>query len=176
MAKKTDTELVEELFKTYGQMMLKIALGILNNRADAEDAVQDAFLRVMNNLDVISQIPQDEKAFYFVSIIENISLNTLKKKNRHPSDDIDEYYEIASDYSVEKKADEQILLNEVRSALTELSDRDYGIMYLLFFKQMTPKEIAAALDIPEKNIHKYIERAKKRLIKILNDRGINYDL
>lgn len=176
MLEKQDNELVDELFRTYSQMMLKSALSILNNEADAEDAVQDAFLRVINNLDVILKIPRDEKAFYFVSITENVSLNILKKKNRHPFDDIDEYYEIASDYSVEKKTDEQILLNEVKSALTKLSDRDYGIMYLFFFKQMTPKEIAAALDISEKNIHKYIDRTKKRLRKILNERGIHYDL
>ncbi len=165
-----------ELFKTYKEMMLKISTGILHNRSDAEDAVQDAFLRIMNNLETISKIPQKERAFYFASVIENISINILKKKNRHPSDDIDEYYEIASDYSVEKKADEKILLNEIKSALTALSDRDYGIIYLYYFDRMTPTEIARALDISEKNIHKYIERAKKRLIKILNERGIYYEL
>ncbi len=67
------------------------------------------------------------------------------------------------------------MLDEVKSALKELSDRDYGIIYMFYFQQMTPKEIAKALDIPENNIHKYIERAKKRFRIILKERGINYD-
>ena len=175
MSKDVNVDLVNELFDTYRQMMLKIALGILHNKTEAEDAVQDAFLRIMNNLVTIYQIPRDQRTFYFVSVIENVSYNILKKNNRHPTEDIDKYCEISSDYSVEKKVDEKILLNEVKSALMALSERDYGIMYLYYFKQMTPSEIAKALDIPQKNIYKYIDRAKKRFSKILNERGVNYD-
>lgn len=68
------------------------------------------------------------------------------------------------------------MLDEVKSALNLLSERDYGIMYLLYFEGMRPAEIAKALDISEKNIYKYIDRAKKRLKNILNERGIHYDL
>lgn len=55
----------------------------------------------------------------------------------------------------------------------ELSERDYGIMYLLYFEQLSPAEIAEKLDIPQKNIYKYIDRAKKRLAKILRERGVD---
>ncbi len=175
MPDNLDTDLIKELFETYQEMMLKIALGILNNRPDAEDAVQDVFLKAMNNLATISQIPPKERAFYFSSAIENASINILKKKNLHHYEEIDECYELASSYSVEQNADEKLLLDEVRSALTALSDNDYGIIYMYYFQQKTPKEIAAALNIPEKNIHKYIERAQKRFRKILKERGISYD-
>ena len=175
MSEKPDNEFMCELFQNYRQMMLKIALGILRNKYDAEDAVQEAFLRVMNNLEKISQMKQKERAFYFVSVIENTSINYLNKKKRHPQEDIDEYYTVVSNYSVEKKADDKFLINEIKSAFTVLSDRDYGILYLYYFEQMTPMEIAKALDMSEKNIYKYIDRAKKRLMKILNERGINYE-
>lgn len=172
----SDDELIKELFENHRDMMLKIALRILGNKSDAEDSVQDAFVRLMSNLEKISQMSKNERAFFCASVIKNVSLNCYKKKNRHPYDDIDEHYMIVSDYSVEKKADENFLLDEIKLALKELSDRDYSIIYLCFFEQMTPKEIAGALDISEKNIHKYIDRAKERFIKILNERGINYDL
>lgn len=83
---------------------------------------------------------------------------------------------MASNYSVEKITDEKLLLDEVKSALNELSFRDYAIIYLYYFEQMTPAETAKALDISEKNIYKYIDRAKKRLRKNLNKRGNYYDL
>lgn len=176
MPDNLDTGLLKELFDTYRGMMFKIAIGILRNRSDAEDAIQDVFLKAMNNLETISQIPPKERAFYFSTAAENVAINIFNKKNRHPSEDIDECYELASSYSVEKKANENLMLDEVKSALKALSDKDYGIIYLYFFRQMTPKEIAGALDIPEKNIHKYIERAQKRFRKILKERGINYDV
>ncbi len=170
-----NAELITELFQTYRGMMFKIAMGILNNESDAEDAVQDAFLSIINNFEKILPIPCIEKEFYFVTIIENISINKLNKRRRHPWEDIEEYFEISSDYSVEKEADEKFLIKEIKSALNALSDRDYSIMYLYAFKQMTPKEIAKELGIREKYIHTYIERAKKRLLNILNERGIYYD-
>ena len=68
------------------------------------------------------------------------------------------------------------MVKEIEQALEELSDRDYGIMYLYIFKQMKYREIAEAMNIPEKNINVYIERARKRLIKILKKRGIVDDI
>ena len=156
--------------------MLKNALKILGGRPEAEDAVQDAFLHIIKNPKNISSLPWEQQPFYLMSVIENVCFNSLKKKNRHPTEDIDKYYELALNYSVEKKVDEKILLDEVKSALKLLSERDYGIMYLLYFEGMRPAEIAKALDISEKNIYKYIDRAKNRLKKILNERSIHYDL
>ena len=44
MSKKSDDKLISELFTEYRQMMFKISLGILHNKADAEDAVQYFFM------------------------------------------------------------------------------------------------------------------------------------
>lgn len=176
MSVDLDDKFIKELFETHRNMMLKIASDILRNRTDAEDSVQEAFVRIMDNSEKVSQMPKNERAFFCAAVIRNVSLNNLKKKKRHPSESIDEDHQFASDYSVEQKVEEKVLFDEIKSALKALSDRDYSIMYLCVFKEMTPKEIAEALDIPEKNIHKYIERAKKRLIKILNERGIDHDL
>lgn len=114
--------------------------------------------------------------FYFVSITENLAINFLKKKNRHPTEDIDEHYELSDNVSVEKSADAALLLKEVESALDELSDLDYSLIFLSAYEQMTPREIAETLDISVKKVYTYTDRARKRLIMILNKRGVYYDL
>lgn len=172
----SESELVKELFETYRQMMYKIAFEILHNKADAEDAVQSAFLSIINNIDKISKIPCDERGFYFVNVIEHTSINILNRQRRYRADDINIYEDIASDDSVEEKADENILTEEIEKALYELSDRDYSLMYLYIFKQMKPREIAKELDISEKNIRVYIKKARERLIKILKRKGYDYDI
>ena len=101
---------------------------------------------------------------------------SINKQKRHPIEDIDEHRDIASNCSIEDKVDENIMIEEIECALEELSDRDYSIMYLYAFKQMKPKEIAKALDISEKNIRVYIKIARERLIKILRQRGLYYDI
>lgn len=176
MSKKSDDKFVNELFRTHKQMMFKIAMGILHNSANAEDVVQDAFLWMFNNLEKISRIPCYERGFYFANIIEHASLNLIKRQKHHPLEDIDKHENIASDYSVEEQADDNIMINEIEQALQDLSDRDFGLMYLYIFKDMKYKDIAQAMNIPEKNIHAYIERARKRLIKILKERGVSDDI
>ena len=47
MPRKSDDSLLSELFTEYKQMIFKIAFGILQNNADAEDAVQETFLHIM---------------------------------------------------------------------------------------------------------------------------------
>ncbi len=44
MSKKSDDKLISKLFTEYKQLMFKIAFGILRNKSDTEDVVQDAFL------------------------------------------------------------------------------------------------------------------------------------
>lgn len=176
MPENPNAKFVKELFDAYRQMMFKTALSILHNKTDAEEAVSDAFLWIINNLDKISHIPCNERAFYFTSVIEHISIDFLRKRKRHPSENIDEHWDIASDCWVEEEVSEKVTVEEIKKALKELSDRDYSIMYLYAFKQMKPKEIAAELGIPEENIRVYIKRARERLIKILKERGIDYDI
>lgn len=52
MSEKHDG-LLSERFTEYKQMMFKIAFGILNIKPDAEDAVQDAFLWFINDLEKV---------------------------------------------------------------------------------------------------------------------------
>lgn len=176
MPDSSESELIKKLFVTHKQMMYKIALGILHNEADAEDVVQNAFLWIIKNSEKITQIPCYETGFYLANIVEHLSINHINRQKRHPLENLDEHKDIASDYSVEEQADDNIFISDIEQALEELSDRDYSLMYLYIFKRLKYNEIAEAVNIPEKNIHAYIKRARKRLIKILKERGIVDDI
>ncbi len=170
-----NAELINELFETYKEMMFKIAMGILHNRSDAEDAVQDAFLWIINNLSKITQIPCHERGNYFATIIEHRSIDIYRKKTNHPTENFDEQLDLRADERVEEAALSNATVDEIKSAMNELSGGDYEMLYLYLFKQMSPKEIGEAMGISENNIRSYIKRARKRFVKILHKRGIDYD-
>lgn len=176
VSKKSDENLIDELFAEYRQMMLKIALGVLHNKHDAEDAVQDAFLWIINNLEKISQIPCYERAGYFATIIEHRSIDIYRKRTGHAIEDIEEQYDLSSDECVEEAALSSVTVNEIKKAMNELLDRDYEILYLHLFKEMSSKEISAVTGISENSVRVYIQRARKRFAKILHKRGVNYDI
>ncbi len=175
MPENSDNKLICELFAEHRQMMFKIAFGILHNRSDAEDVVQDAFLWIINNLSKISQIPCHERGNYFASIIEHRSIDICRKKTNHPTEDFDEQLDLKADERVEETALSNAAVDEIKSAMNELSDGDYEMLYLYLFKQMSPKEIGEAMGISESNIRTYIKRARKMFIKILHKRGIDHD-
>lgn len=172
----SENEFISELFKVYNQMIFRIAFNYLRNNTDAEDVVQEIFVKAINELENLLRIPPKERAFYFTVIAENVSKNALKKQKKHAAEDIEKHYELASDDSLEKTVENKVVLDEVCAVLEEFSDRDYGLIYLKIFRQLQPREIAVALGISEKNIYKYIERAQKRHVKILRERGIEYDI
>lgn len=170
---ETDKELVRSLYENNEQLMYNVAYKILHNRSDAEDAVQDAFVSVINHLEKICEINCNETRFYLVIIVKNISLNMLKKKQRHREVDIDEIFDTQSDENVEAEALGKINSEKIREALRELSDKDYEIMFLYLIKEHTPSEIAQLLGITGNYARQRIFRARQRLIKLLEKRGIN---
>lgn len=175
MSDKSDNELIGELFAEYKQMMFKIAFGILHNKADAEDVVQDSFLWIIDNLSKISQISCHERGNYFASIIEHRSIDICRKKANHQTENFDDHLDLLADERVEETALSNAAVDEIKSAMNELSVRDYEMLYLYLFKQMSSKEIGEAMGIAENNIRSYIKRARKRFIKILRERGIDHD-
>ncbi len=170
-----NAELINELFETYKEMMFKIAMGILHNRSDAEDAVQDSFLWIINNLSKITRIPCHERGNYFATIIEHRSIDIYRKKTNHPTENFDEQLDLRADERVEEAALSNATVDEIKSAMNELSGGDYEMLYLYLFKQMSPKEIGETMGISENNIRSYIKRARKRFVKILHKKGIDYD-
>lgn len=169
---ETDKELVRSLYENNEQLMYNIAYNILHNRSDAEDAVQDAFVSVINHLEKIREINCNETRFYLVIIVKNISLNMLKKKQRHPEVDIDTIYDAQSDDKVEDEILGKTNSEKIRDALRQLSDSDYEVMFLYLIKEHTPSEIAQLLDITGNQARQRIFRARQRLIKLLEKRGI----
>lgn len=175
MPQKKDDSLLSELFTEYRQMMFKIAFSILRNNADAEDAVQETFLHISNNFERVSEIPVDDRVRYITKIVKNVCYDQIRIKKRRQVCNIEEF-EIRTGNSVEDEALSALTVDEIKSALNDLSKRDNDILYLLLFMDYAPKDIAKSLGISERNISMYIIRARKRLIKALRKRGVTNDL
>ena len=176
MPDNPDMGLLKELFETYRDMMFKIAMGILRNKSDAEDVVQDAFLWICNNLEIFSRISCNKRAAYIATIIEHRSLNLINKQHRHPTDDIDDYSELKSDYSLEESVSEQITVDNIKHAMRKMSQRDRYILQLFYFEEKSYSEISEIMGFPESQISVYLHRARERLKKILEKEGFGDDL
>ena len=72
----------ERLYERYRRLMHWIAVRILQDEHLAEDAVHEAFLRILQNFDGIDEILSPKTRNFVVIVVRNTSLNLRKKQKR----------------------------------------------------------------------------------------------
>lgn len=78
--------LVEQIYSDCEQIMYRTAYSILHNKQDAEDAVHDAFLRIVSDIDRIASVDPGKRRNYAVIVAKILRLTITEKiKNRWTS-------------------------------------------------------------------------------------------
>jgi len=72
--------MLEMLYRTYRAPMLQRALGVLGDHALAEDAVQEAFIRISRHIGRFKAMKPDEHRYLCLTIVKNAALNMLRDR------------------------------------------------------------------------------------------------
>jgi RNA polymerase sigma-70 factor (ECF subfamily) len=142
---------LEELMQKYADKLYRIALVLLGNRHDAEDAVQETFLRFLKRSPAFHCV-EHEKA-WFIKVTSNICKDMRRFQIRHPICDISE----CLNYSVEEESKE--LLTE----LVNLSAKYKLTIYLHYIEGYSVKEISNFKHCSENAVKKQLQRGREVL-------------
>ena len=155
----------EKIYEKYKKLMFYIANQILQDEQLSEDAVHNAILKIIDNLDKIIEINSPRTKGFIVIIVKRISINIYNKRKREEISDInDESYKFNSlDLSIENIGE----YSNLGEALRRLSEIDLQIILLKYSHGFSIKEISKILDIKEVNLYKRNKRALNKLKKIL---------
>src|ERR1700722_14934899 len=102
---QVDEEALEALVGQYATTLYRVAFSVLRNPSDAEDAVQEAFLRVLRHRDSLDEV-RDQRV-WLIRIVWNIVLDRKRRaKTRPETDDVDELVRVlpAKGLSAEQRA------------------------------------------------------------------------
>ena len=154
-----EKSLVEYLYNNYRQIMYKTAFSILHNSNDAEDAVHEAFLRVVKNISKFSEYSSNENLSYLVITVRGISLDMLAAQKRKTV--LDE--EMPDTIDVEEIAEQKANYETAIKNIGNLTPALRNIATLYFVKQMNYAEISQLLDKNISTIRSSISRAKSIL-------------
>ncbi len=148
----------EQLYLNYRKLMKDIALSILGDEQLSEDAVHNAFLKIINHLDKFSDINCQETKNLIVIIVRSVSIDMYRKRNRefNKTDILDKELSAETDFSAVQTED---ILKEIE-ALPEIY-RD--ILLLKVEYDYNDREIAKMLGIKVDTASKRLERARKLL-------------
>lgn len=164
-------DLLQELFNDNASKMYNIALSILKNSANAEDAVQDAFCSLCHNIERYEKLTTPELAALCVIITKNKCLDQIKKMKWNSPIDIEEIR-----FPLQQTApppDEYVVKKEnidnIHRIISLLPEIYREIIVLRFYYEFGIKEISNLLNVPVKTIDTRLYRAKKLVERLLND-------
>lgn len=167
---ENDKRLIEELYKSNRQTMYYIAKSCLHNSHDAEDAIHEAFLRAIENIEKLYSIPANKRASYLNVIVRNVSYGIYKRKNSSDLTADDEDI-ISNDISPEEEALSNIEYENLVQLIKGLPDGQKDVMYLKYCLGFTTEEIASALSISSNAVNNRLFKAKNNLRKQFENNG-----
>lgn len=158
-----EQSLFERLYYAYRTMMFHIARKVVHNEQDAEDAVHQAFLSILNNLEKFSDVECLETRRLIVIIAERKAIDIYRTTHRHTTVPYED-----DTCGVEITLPEESVL---ACAMVKLPARYREVLQLRFGLGLSTKEIGKLFDMRQDSVQKLVWRAKQALQRQLEKDG-----
>ncbi len=163
-----DTEAWGEIVLRYKDAVFGLCLGFLRNRADAEDLTHDTFIRAYENL---RRYRLDKKfSTWLFTIASNLSRNRLRHRRYHPV--VSPPEQMTGGIDPAAIVAQEARHARVKAALDELPHGYRAPLVLRYYNELSYKEIAEVLSLPEGTVKTRIHRAKVLLKERMEKNGV----
>ncbi len=148
---------LDALFELYGDMIYRLALVRTKSVADAEDVVQEVFLRCLKNNPVF-QSAEHQKA-WLIKVTLNCSKTLLGSAFRRHSAPEDAMGELSSE--------DETPDSTVYDAVLKLPEKYRTAIHLYYYEDYSVKEIATVMRATESTVKSWLHRARGMLKEML---------
>lgn len=152
-----EQEIFERNIREYAPNMYRLALAMLHNRQDAEDAVSEAVLMAYEKRHTL----RDRNRFkpWIMQIVANEARRIYGKNRRiTPMEDMEAYMPSFRDEN-----------HELWDVVMQLEAAHREVIMLYFYERFSIKEIGRILHVPEGTVKSRLSRAKKALKEMLEE-------
>ena len=157
----------EKIFNQHKKLMLFVALRVIKDPQLAQDAVQNAFLKIINHLDDIEEISSHRTKHFIVIITRNAAIDIQRKEThqRHIyEEDMSTFADPISNIDL-TAIEVQYIIEKIKL----LPDIYRDILQLKIQYDFNHRQIANALNISGTTARKRLERARKLLSESLKE-------
>lgn len=163
------SEIITALVAEYSTTLYRVAYSVTRNSAEAEDIVQETFLRVLKHQNKLYEI-RDTRV-WLVRIAWNLSLDRKRRgKTRPETEDIADLVRTLP--SSELRADEEVIAAQEHARVLALIDRlpakERQALLLSALEELSTAEIADICSTTESSIRSRIFRARRELSDMLS--------
>lgn len=145
----------------YSMLLFRVAFSVLRNRAEAEDVVQDAFVRVLLHRSQLFAV-RDARV-WLVRIVWNLALDRKRRKRAEPLDDGFLASLISGTIPVDVVLQDAQRLTTALREVERLPKSERHVLLLTALEQLSTAEIAKVLGRSESAVRALLSRARTRL-------------
>ena len=155
------------LVEKYKDVSFSLACSVLKDEEEAEDVLQDAFMKVLNN---VHKFRFDSSfSTWLYRIVVNTCLNVKEKNKKHLYDDLSEVQEVQSDdTSLLDKYNEKERKIYIEATFKLMKPDEALLLRLYYLCELSIGEVREVTDFTESNIKVILYRARKNMYNILN--------
>lgn len=148
-------------------MLFNSSVRILKNREDAEDIVQDVFIKGFQKIDQVKE--GVSLGAWFRKIAVNASLDVIRKQKRTVW--VEETKILEKEYEdIEIEEDTGITVEVIKECINELKGKYRIILVLYMIEDYNHREIGEQLNIKESTVRNQYKRGKSQLLTLIQNK------
>jgi RNA polymerase sigma-70 factor (ECF subfamily) len=157
------------LVETYSSLLFRVAHSVLRSRAEAEDVVQDVFVRVLEHRRSLPAVR--DMRVWLIRIGWNLALDRRRRIRPEQMDEIFAESLVARNVPADKAMDEAQRLRSVLRELERLPKGERHVLLLSAIEELDMAEMAVVLGRSESAVRALLFRARARLRERLEEGG-----
>lgn len=182
LARQGNRSAFAELVDLYKDKIYNLAYRMLGNRQEAEDVVQETFLRMYTNLDRYDESYKFSTWIYRIGT--NLCIDRLRKRRltfsldaeQQDGEGLDGYSMLHSNEATPEK---QLIISEtqaqIHNAIEKLPEKYKSIVILKYLHDLSLQEISEIVDMPVSTIKTRVHRGRELLRKKLQHTNVLFD-
>lgn len=149
------------LVRDYSGLLYRVALSLLRNSAEAEDVVQDVFLRVLQRQGELGRIT--EIRAWLVRITWNLAIDRVRRVRPDQMDELFAAELVSREMAADEAVQEAERIRRVLSGIERLPKRERQALLLSAMEDLSNAEIATVMGKSESSVRSLLFRARARL-------------
>lgn len=158
----------EFIYNRYKSAMFNKAVSIVKNENDAEDILQETFIKIAKNIKSIDNIKSKETLSFLMVITKNAAYDYVRKSSKITELPLNEKYDTADDTALENLVG-NIEYEEIVSVIENIPSPYNEVLYMHYVKDYSIKKTAALLDKKTATVKMQLVRGKRILIEKLSE-------
>ncbi|NDW18370.1 sigma-70 family RNA polymerase sigma factor [Dysgonomonas sp. 216] len=161
----------KQQYLPYHQKLYHIAFRLLENTFEAEDVIQDAYIKLWDKRGELHSIQNCEA--YCVQIVKNMCLDVLRSKRNKVSqlsDDVSMHVDVANSVEFSERIDMQDDLEHVKYLIDLLPEQQRRVFVLKHYEEYSTEEIEEITGLTNIHIRVLLSRGRKRLKELFINR------